>query len=153
MEFKRCQGKISINQGRYVLELLERFGMTNAKPVSTPLVNGVALSEPDGEQSEEDAKLPFRELVGALNYLAMGTRPDISFAVSYLGQFNNCFGRDHWIAAKRVLRYMKGTQNFGISCRASDEKLKGYVAADWGNNEDDRRSFTGFVFCFNGGPS
>ncbi|KMQ83676.1 integrase core domain protein [Lasius niger] len=86
MEFKRCQGKISINQGRYVLELLERFGMTNAKPVSTPLVNGVALSEPDGKQSEEDAKLPFRELVGALNYLAMGTRPDISFAVSYLGQ-------------------------------------------------------------------
>jgi len=84
----------------------------------------------------------------------MGTRPDISFAVSYLGQFNNCFDRGHWTerAAKRVLRYLKGTQHLGISYRTSDKKLEGYVDADWGNNKEDRRSFTGFVFCFNGEP-
>lgn len=82
----------------------------------------------------------------------MGTRPDVSFAVSYLGQFNNCFDQSHWTAAKRVLRYLKGTLHLGISYRASDKKLEGYVDADWGNNKEDRRSFTGFVFRFNGGP-
>ena len=152
MEFRRRQGEFHISQTRYISELLERFGMTDAKPVSTPLAVGATLYKPDEERSEEEVKLPFRELVGALNYLATGTRPDISYAVSYLGQFNNCFGRDHWTAAKRVLRYLKGTLHIGISYRASDNKMKGYVDADWGNNKDDRRSFTGFVFCFNGSP-
>lgn len=152
MEFKRHQGVFSINQRHYILELLERFGMLDAKSVCSPIESGTALCKPDTESSEEDAKLSFRELVGALNYLALGTRPDISFAVSYLGQFNNYFDQTHWTAAKRVLRYLKGTMDLGISYCASDAKLIGYVDADWGNNRSDRRSFTGFVFCLNGGP-
>lgn len=152
LEFKRQDGEISINQRRYISELLERFGMTDAKPVCTPIETGSSLCKTEGGTSEEDAKLPYRELVGALNYLAMATRPDISFVVSHLGQFNNCFNNAHWTAAKRVLRYLKGTIDLCIRYRPSNEKLKGYVDADWGNNLDDRRSFTGFVFCLNGGP-
>lgn len=86
--------------------------MLDAKPVCSPTESGTVLYKSDIESSEEDAKLPFRELVGALNYLTLGTRPDISFAVSYLGQFNNCFDKTHWTAAKRMLRYLKGTEGW-----------------------------------------
>lgn len=152
MEFEAHRGRFSIGRQRYVSELLEKFGMSNAKPVSTPLKLGVKLHKCEKNPSEEETRLPFRELVGALNYLAMGTRPDISFAVSYLGQFNNCFGKTHWTAAKRVLRYLKGTLDLGIQFEFSNGKLEGYVDADWSNNLDDRKLLTGFVFCLNGGP-
>lgn len=47
-------------------------------------------------------------------YLAVGTRPDISFAVSKLCQFLDCYCRDHWLAAVRVVRYLKGTRNLSL---------------------------------------
>jgi hypothetical protein len=65
-------------------------------------------------QSNEELRLPYRELLGSLTYLSTTTRPDISFAVSHLGQFNNCYGKEHWTAAKRVLRYLKGTTDLGL---------------------------------------
>jgi len=63
------------------------------------------LRESSEPLSEED--YPFRELIGSLMYLSTCTRPDISYAVNSLSQFNNNFGNEHWIAAKRILRYIK----------------------------------------------
>ncbi|KAH8271482.1 hypothetical protein KR026_004277, partial [Drosophila bipectinata] len=76
------------------------------------------------------------------------TRPDIAFAVSALSQYNTNFGKQHWMAAKRVLRYLKGTQNHGLFYKRSGQNLVGYADADWAANIDDRRSFTGFAFKF-----
>jgi len=56
------------------------------------------------------ATCPYRELVGALAWLALGTRPNIAFATSSLPRFGHNPGRVHWEAAKRVLRYLKGTK-------------------------------------------
>jgi hypothetical protein len=47
-------------------------------------------------------------------YLSVSTKPDISYAVSCLSQYNTCFGKEDWIAAKRVLRYLKGTKDYGL---------------------------------------
>ena len=55
------------------------------------------------------ATRPYRELVGALAWFALGTRPDIAFATSSLDRFGRNPGRVHWEAAKRVLRYLRGT--------------------------------------------
>jgi hypothetical protein len=95
----------------YINELLKKFGMFDSKPVCTPLDPGVRLLK---SEEAPDENLPYRELVGALTYLSTATRPGISFAVSYLGQFNNCYGKPHWTAAKRVLRYLKGTTKLGL---------------------------------------
>lgn len=107
VEFTQGNGNIAMHQRGYVKDLLSRFGMTDSKPVATPIDASLKL-ERNESGSEEDSKLPYRELVGALTYLATTTRPDISFAASHLGQFNNCFSVQHWKAAKRVLRYLKG---------------------------------------------
>ena len=125
--------------------------MAERNPVSTPVDPGRKLKK-NHSQSGEDSALPYRELVGSLTYLASTTRPDISFAASYLGQFNNCFGVDHWKAAKRVLRYLKGTVDVGLVFSEGSTPATGYVDADWGNDSDDRRSFTGYIFKHNGGP-
>lgn len=152
IEFLCERNKITLCQRSFIKDLLERYGMADANPVKTPMDVNVKLSKPEGPPSEEDMKLPYRELIGALNYLALATRPDISYSVSRLGQFNNCYTKEHWVAAKRVLRYLKGTADVGITYVSDKKPLVGYADADWAGNTDDRRSCTGFIFMYSGGP-
>lgn len=122
--------------------------MENCKPVSTPLVAGCKLTKP---AKTEDTNVPYQEVVGALMYVAQGTRPDIAHAVSILGQFNSCYSNQHWQAAKRVLRYLQGTSDYELIYRRDDLPLQGFADADWGNCVIDRRSFTGSIFKLSGG--
>ena len=142
--------EIQLSQTGYVRELLERFGMQNCKPVNTPLSTGSKADDPE-DASIDAESFPYRELVGGLMYLAIGTRPDIAHAVSYLSQFNSDPQQSHWIAAKRVLRYLKGTMSFSLTYNRTGIPLRGYVDADWGGCPIDRRSYTGFTFVLAGG--
>ena len=63
-------------------------------------------------------------------YLAVSTRPDISHAESALSQYNTNYGMQHWVAAKRVLRYLKSTENEGLIFRKTEKNLVGYADAD-----------------------
>lgn len=119
--------------------------------MSTPLDANVKMAKTDPREEHDEDRPPYRELVGALLYLSVATRPDIAHAASLLSQYNDCFGRAHWAAAKRVLRYLKGTTRFGILFGSRQSPLTGFVDADWGGSVDDRRSFTGYAFLWNGG--
>jgi len=101
--------------------------MIDANPVSTPMDHNAKLQI--CEDSDQEA-FPYRELFGKLMYLAVCTRPDISFAVSYLCQFNTCFNSTHWTAAKRVLRYLKGTSDLDLVFKGSEKPLEDFVDAD-----------------------
>lgn len=79
---------------------------------STPLESNAKLLKLTDSLPQNEKKLPYRGLVISLTDLAVTTKPSISFAVSYLDQFNNCFGKQHWLAAKTVFRYLKETINF-----------------------------------------
>ena len=92
-------------------------------------------------------------LIGALLYIARCTRPDIAYAVNVLPRFNTNPGKAHWTAAKRVLRYLKGTREFGVVYkRGGAAHLSGYADADWAGNRDTRKSTTGYVFYMAEGP-
>jgi Reverse transcriptase (RNA-dependent DNA polymerase)./Integrase core domain. len=151
IEFARDKNKIAMHQMGYIREVLERFGMTDSNPVSTPMDVNVKLTKLEQNPDVEERKLPFRELVGALMYLAVATRPDIAHAVSVLSQFNTCYGKVHWTAAKRVLRYLKGSNELGLIFDPGTESLKGYVDADWASCSMDRRSYTGYIFILGNG--
>lgn len=151
IEFQQSKQRVTMSQPGYIRSLLERFKMTECHPVVTPLDPGLKLKKAE-VQSDEDLKLPYRELVGALTYLASTTRPDISYAVSFLGQFNNCYSSEHWKVAKRVVRYLKGTIDMGLAFSPDSKPMNGFVDADWGNATEDRRSFSGYVFLLGGGP-
>lgn len=83
-------------------------------------------------------------------YLATCTRPDIAYAVSHLSQFNTCFNREHWTAAKHVLRYLKGTSDLALTYTKDEKSIEGFVDADWANCSIDRKSYTGFAFTLSG---
>lgn len=151
VEFHLNDDSIKIHQRSYILDTLSHFGMSDSNPTATPMEAGVKLTTPTGNIDEETAKLPYRELIGTLMYLATATRPDIAHAVSCLSQFLTKYSREHWNAAKRVLRYLKGTINIGITYKARGDSLQGFTDADWGNCPMDRRSYTGYVFTYNGG--
>ena len=146
IEFKITKNAISISQKKYIEEVLKKFDMTKCKPVNSPMEVGLTLQKSEGT----DKEYPFQKLIGCLMYLAVATRPDISHAVSYLSQFNQFYGKEHWLAAKRVLRYLQGTKNHALTYRKTKEPLYGLADANWATCTMDRRSYTGFCFIFAG---
>jgi hypothetical protein len=90
----------------------------------------------------------YRHIVGSLNYLTT-TRLDIAYPVSLLSQFMEKPQEIHWNATKAVLRYLKGTLDYGIKYTDAsdvDVELIGYSNSDWACNPDDQRSTNGYVF-------
>ncbi|XP_052477238.1 secreted RxLR effector protein 161-like [Gossypium raimondii] len=88
----------------------------------------------------------YKSLIGSLLYLT-ATKPDIMFAVSVLSRYMNCCNDQHFQAAKRVLRYIKGTIGHGVLFkRAKSMKLIGYADSDWAGSCDDMKSTSGYAF-------
>jgi len=152
IEFSWKKNGIAMYQSAYIKEMLHRFGMTESKPVATPIEPGIKLKRENQSRGNDKEDRPYKQLVGALMYLAVCTRPDIAHAISYLSQFCACNDESHWKAAKRVLRYLKGTIDVGIVFTRTSTPLMGYVDADWANCPDDRRSYTGYAFILGGSP-
>lgn len=148
IEITRSEGRITISQSGYIRELLSRFRMEDCNPISTPVESSLKLEKNTDEESQEAR--PYQELIGALNYLAIAMRPDISHVISYLSQFNTCHNEQHWRAAKQVLRYLKGIIIFGITYIKDAGTLEGFADADWAVCRIDRRSYTRFVSRLSG---
>lgn len=96
--------------------------------MSTPIEPNVLtitkeMSPTTEDEKREMEKWPYRELIDSLIYLANATRPDIAFAVSTLSRSYADPGVDHWLIAKRVLRYLKATSHYGITYTKKKESL------------------------------
>lgn len=100
-----------LTQSKYDADLLKRARMFDAKPNSTPMAANTKLIRDDSSLFENPTL--YRSLIGGLQYLTM-TRPDFSFTVNRLSQFLHNPSVTHWTACKRVLRYIKGTLDYGI---------------------------------------
>jgi hypothetical protein len=139
-------GSISLDQKQFVEYILKKFNMSDCKGVDTPIETNLRL-----EKSEDVCKqYPYQQLIGRLMYLSVLTRPDISYSVSYLSQFNNCFMSVHWKQAKRILKYLQKTKSYGLMFTNDNCNLEGFVDADWASNAIDRKSYTGFCVKFSG---
>ena len=138
---------IHLSQHKYITDLLLRASMFDCHHASTPMSTASSLSLYDGD-SFSDPTL-YRSIVGALQYCTI-TRPDISFAVNKVCQYMHAPTTQHWLAVKRILRYLKGTSTHGITLhRSSDLPLTCYSDADWASSPDDRKSTSGYC-CFLG---
>lgn len=82
--------------------------MKDSKTICTSMDINSKLNRPNLEVDDEVQKLPYRELIGSLMYLAVSTRPNIAHVVSYLSQFNENYDKEHWTAGKRVFKYLRG---------------------------------------------
>ncbi|CAN6545947.1 unnamed protein product [Malus baccata var. baccata] len=140
---------IFIHQKKYAETLLEKFGLKGCKPVSTPLIANEKLKKEDGSELA-DASL-YKSIVGSLLYLT-ATRPDLMFSASLLSRFMQNPSKIHMGTAKRVLRYVQGTLDYGIKYEMGKSSiLIGFCDSDWGGSEDDSRSTSGYAFTFGSG--
>jgi hypothetical protein len=140
-------GNIFISQSKYAGEILKAFGMTECKAVGTPMEVDLKLSMEDTSPLVEERL--YRKLVGSLIFLC-NTRPDISYAVGVLSRFSNKPRENHWNAGMRILRYLKGTQGYGINY-STGKTLIGFCDSDWAGDVDSRRSVTGYCFTLGSG--
>lgn len=157
IEVKRDRdlGIIRLSQTAYIDSILRRFNFEDLKPVASPMDPNIHLSTTQSPSTAEEIALtrdiPYREAVGSLMYASLGTRPDISFAVTLLSKFSANPGTVHWEAVKRVFRYLKGTRQLWLTYGPNQNlELTGYTDAD-GSMQEDRKAISGNAFLINGG--
>jgi len=145
---------ISISQPGYIDRLLAKFNMTNAKSASMPFEPGTKLRMATLNDKLCNIEL-YQELTGSLNHLAVFSRPDITFAVSKLSKYNADPTTVHFKAALHVLQYLKSTRNYCLVYYRSTTvpiiDILGFSDSDFTSDEDDRKSYTGYVFLICGG--
>lgn len=140
--------ELQLGQRQNVTALLERFGMSDANPVLLPMAAGKHLTK-EGEPLADKERSVYQALVGAVQYVATCTRPDIALVVGRLGRYSAAPTVDHMAAAKTLLRYLKGTATMSLTYGA-EGPLAGYSDADFAGDVDSRRSTTGMLFTRNG---
>jgi hypothetical protein len=141
---------IFLSQSKYACDLLRRFHMDDCKPSPSPFQSGVKIYA-TCTSPEVDATL-YRQLVGSLLYFTH-TRPNLSFVVGLVARYMQTPCESHWKVDKRILRYVRGTVQFGIHYSSGGTPLLvGFTDSDWVGNTDDRKSTAGYVFSLGSGP-
>ena len=147
----RTSHKLWVSQTAYIDSLMERFpGYSSITARYSPL--------PNKKLDEDDFETPavlstYQELVGCLLWLAGCTRPDVSYAASYLSRFTASPTETHWGLALRVVSYLANTRRFGLALGGTRfQSLEMYVDADWAGCEKTRRSTTGYMAILYGSP-
>lgn len=121
--------------------------MTNCNPIATPMDVNTKYSRDmvDGDMKN----VPYREAIGSLLFAAQVTRPDINFPTILLSRYSENPKPAHWAAAKRIMRYLKGTLNAKLTYKNTISPLVGYCDSDYAADVDDRKSTLGYVFLKN----
>ncbi|KAH9751077.1 hypothetical protein KPL71_014139 [Citrus sinensis] len=142
IEVIRNDETLILSQSKYIKDLLAKFDLKECKGTDTPLATTEKLSKNMGEDLTDATQ--YRKAIGGLQYTVL-TRPEIAYVVNKLSQFMANPLQPHWIACKRVLRYLKETIDYGLTFRRSDfVDLVLYIDVDWGSDIDDRRSTSGY---------
>ncbi len=124
--------EVKITQTHYIEKILKKFQYENANPMKTPIAEGT-YPELTKEATNAELKKLFQSITGSLIYLHL-TRPDLDYAVSYLSRVQINPQEKDFIVAKRIIRYLKGSINYGLVFKKSEPKtmkLIAYSDASW----------------------
>eukprot|EP00253_Pinus_taeda_P002376 PITA_02376 len=144
MEAWQRDGEVFVSQGKYANEILRCFHMEMCKPMETPLVGN--WSKEDATSSEVVAAIVYWQLGGSLMYL-VNTQPDLCFVVNQLSQYMIQPTKLFWKVEKHVLRYLKGTTQYGLCYKWTEGvQLQGFTDANWVGVPSDRKSTFGGIF-------
>lgn len=153
LEINILDNRLQVTCQRKILDLADRFRLSDCNPVNNPCSPGVRLqSRKDNEPKLDTGKYPYSSLVGGLLFIANHARPDIAYAVSQLSRFMHDPTPAHWKAALRVLAYLRTTVDICLEFkRGSDGKctVSGICDSDFAGDET-RRSCTGYLSFVDG---
>jgi len=143
MHVLRSGDGLLLSRRQYMLDILDRAGMAECKPCSTPVDTNPKIAAADGTPVSDPSD--FRSLAGALQYLTF-TRPDIAYVVQQVCLHMHDPREPHLAALKRILRYVRGTLHLGLLLRPSTSAdLVVYTDADWAGCPDTRKSTSGYA--------
>lgn len=150
IEVKQDPSGITLCQSSYAAKIIDLAGMSNCNSSDTPMECRLKLSKKN--EGELLNPTEYRSIIGSLRYI-INTRPDLAFAVGVVSRYMEAPGRDHWLAVKRILRYLKGTLGYGCKYEKGAElkpMLLGYSDSDFAGDMEDRKSTTGVGYFLNG---
>ncbi|MBW0543081.1 hypothetical protein O181_082796 [Austropuccinia psidii MF-1] len=153
VKINHLAGGFSLSQEHYIDKLAEEYEIKKLTPSNTPLRPNIQLSNAteDEVRAFQELGINYRSAIGALNYISLNSRPDITFAVSHLSQFLENPGTTHWSACLQVLRYLYHTKTLALHyANTGSSGVIGHADADWGNSVIDRRSTSGYTISLNG---
>jgi hypothetical protein len=140
-QVKQLQEGTFISQTKYIQDILNKFGMKDAKPINTPMGTNGHLDLDTGGKSI-DQKV-YRSMIGSLLYLC-ASRPDIMLSVCMCARFQANPKEVHLRAVKRIMRHLVYTPKFGLWYpKGSSFDLIGYSDANWAGCKIDRKSTSG----------
>jgi hypothetical protein len=142
---------MTISQSSYIKKLLEKYKIKCNKKVSTTLPTNFQYDKEEinalsPEKLQYVENFPTRQILGALNYIALCTRPDISFSVSLLARYQDKPNASTCNAITHLLKYLYSTIDKHITYSGKKNILVGYSDADWAGDKDSRKSTSGYVF-------
>ena len=146
IDYNPTAGTLRISQKSYALQVLERFNHAQVNPSDLPAAPGVHLTPHTctEEESRIMKRRPYRQIVGALMYLMVFTRPDLAFAVGQCARFCQSPGPAHWRALVLILRYVKKTADLGLVYRMGAMEITLKVDSSWADDPTERRSTGGW---------
>jgi hypothetical protein len=138
LQIKQLKNETFVSQGKYIKDMLKKFGMEDAKEISIPMgINGSLESDTSGNMVEQKM---YRSMIGSLLYVT-ASRPDVMFSVCMCARFQATLRESHLKATKRILRYLKHTQNVGLWYpKGAKFELIGYSDSDYAGCKVERRS-------------
>lgn len=148
IEVEQGDGYIQLKQTGYAKKILNKAGMLDCNSMKIPMHPKEIISKDEGGTPVDPTN--FKSLIGGLRYL-VHTRPDLAYSVGVVSRFMEKPTSMHLNAAKRILRYVKGTMDFGLIYTKNDENnvVIGYSDSDLAGNVEDRKSTGGMVFYLN----
>lgn len=148
IEVAQGPGYVELKQTSYAKKILEKAGMMDCNSTKFPMDPKECLTKDEGGKMVDATQ--FKSMIGGLRYL-VHTRPDIAYSVGIVSRFMEHPAILHLNAAKRILRYVKGTLEFGLvyTKESGNNLLTGYSDSDMGGSIEDRKSTGGMVFYLN----
>ncbi len=157
---------ITLNQTQYILRILDKFSMADCKPTPTPLPEKTILCAATDQEVHHTHSYPYLQVIRSVMYAMLGTRPDITYAISTLSHFASHPGSTHIQVLKHLLCYLKGSAGYGIVYSHDGGSLLGcetdstssisdicsFTDSDYAMDPDTHRSVSGAVFMLAGGP-
>lgn len=151
-----CDSKsIQLSCRRKILDLAEKFRVTNSNPIHTPLATRLSKRKAD-EDKLDTSRYPYSSLVGALLFISNQARPDVSYTVGQLCRYMHDPSYRHWAAAIRCLKYLLTTADKAIEYRKGEPgvslplklTVRGFSDSDYAGDES-RKSQTGYLCYIN----
>ena len=148
----RKKRTLRLDQCSYAAKVVERFGQTDCKPVTTPLPSGYNPKPNEGE-SNSTLRSRYQSVIGSLLYIMLGTRPDLAYSVIKMSQYSANPSEEHLQKALYIVRYLAHTTKLCLTYTV-DGPINGFVAysdTDWAGDIETSRSTTGYsIFLANG---